>query len=107
MEFLSEMHNFGTLKAGETVSYTFIFKNSGTLAFKIREVVKSCDCISAKFGDQIIAPGENGEIEVVLNTSGEWGNVLKTMEVQTSTGEKKVLTISTYVENDQFNNLLK
>ena len=29
IEFQSEMHNFGTLKAGETVSYSFIFKNNG------------------------------------------------------------------------------
>lgn len=107
IEFQSEMHNFGTLKAGETVSYSFIFKNNGNKPFRIKEVVRSCDCITVKFNDEEIKPGEGSEIETTLNTVGEWGNLLKTLEVNTSEGKKKILTIIAYIEDEQINNLLK
>ena len=107
IEFLTEIHNFGTLKAGETVSFTFIFKNSGNKNFKINEIQRSCDCITAKYQDLEVIPGGNSEVEVILSTTGEWGNLLKTLEVKTSEGEKKILTVSAYVEDENFNNLLK
>jgi hypothetical protein len=40
---------------------------------------------------------------VILNTNGEWGNLIKTVEIETSSGEKKSLTIGAYVENRNFN----
>jgi len=107
IEFQSEMHNFGTLKAGETVSYSFLFKNNGNNSLRIKEVLRSCDCISVKYQDTDVKPGESSEIEVVLNTSGEWGNLLKPMEVRTVDGEKKILTVTAYIEEEQINNLLK
>lgn len=107
IEFLSEMHNFGTLKAGEIVSFSFLFKNSGNDSLKIREVLRSCDCIAVKYKEAVIAPGESSEIEVTLNTFGEWGNLIKTLEVHTAEGKKKMLTIMAYVEDEQINNLLK
>lgn len=107
IEFLSEMHNFGTLKAGEIVSFSFLFKNNGNKSSKITEVLRSCDCIAVKYKDAVIEPGESSEIEVTLNTSGEWGNLIKPVEVHTAEGIKKILTIMAYVEDEQINNLLK
>ncbi len=107
IEFLAEMHNFGTLKAGETVSFSFVFKNGGNKPLKIKEVVRSCDCITVKFHDSEIKPGERSEIEMTLSTTGEWGNLLKTLEVSTMEGERKILTIIAYIEDEQINNLLK
>lgn len=107
IEFLSEMHNFGTLKAGEIVSYSFIFKNSGNKPVKVKEVVRSCDCITANFQDKEIKPGERSEIEITLSTAGEWGNLLKTVEVSTGESKNKILTIIAYIEDEQINNLLK
>jgi hypothetical protein len=107
IDFRSEMHNFGTLKAGEIVSYSFLFRNIGNKPLKISEITRSCDCINIKYKESPVKPGEESEIEVTLNTSGEWGNVLKTLEIRTQGGEKKTLTIMAYIEDEQINNLLK
>jgi hypothetical protein len=104
--FVGEMHNFGTLKAGEIISFSFIFTNSGSLPFRIKKAEVSCGCLSVKYDEKEIAPGEKSAIEVILNTSGEWGNLLKMVELETSSGEKKELKIGAYVENEKFNNLL-
>ena len=107
IDFQSEMHNFGTLKAGEIVSFSFIFMNNGVRPLQIEKIETSCGCIIARAEESEIVPGEKAVVEVILNTSGEWGNLLKTVEVETSSGEKKILTVSAYIENEQFNNLLK
>jgi len=107
IDFLSEMHNFGTLKAGEIVSFSFIFENNGIKPLRIKKAETSCGCMTAKAEEIEIFPGEKSTVEVILNTSGGWGNLLKTVEVETLSGEKKILTISAYIENEQFNNLLK
>lgn len=104
--FVTEMHNFGTLKAGEIVSFSFIFTNNGAMPFRIKKAETSCGCISVKYDKKEIAPGKSAALEVILNTSGEWGNQLKMIEVETSSGEKKELKIGAYIENEQFNNLL-
>jgi hypothetical protein len=104
--FVREMHNFGTLKAGEIVSFSFIFVNKGTIPLSIKKAETSCGCIKVKFDPQEIAPQAKSAIEVIFNTAGEWGNQLKMVEVETSSGEKKELKIGAYIENQQFNNYL-
>lgn len=104
--FVTEMHNFGTLKAGEIVSFSFIFTNNGAMPFRIKKAETSCGCINVKYEEKEIAPGKSATIEVILNTTGEWGNQLKMIEVETSSGEKKELKIGAYIENEHFNNLL-
>ena len=104
--FDQEIHNFGTLKDGEIISYSFIFKNSGGSPFKIINVEKSCGCIDLHYSSAEVAPGETSAIELVLNTAGEWGNLLREATVETSQGEKKELKIGAYIENKQFNNNL-
>ena len=104
--FDKEIHNFGTLKDGEIVSYTFTFRNTGESPFKINKVEKTCGCIDFKYDSNAIEPGESSIIEVIFNTSGEWGNQIKGATVETSEGERKELQIGAFIENKQFNNLL-
>ncbi len=105
--FIRELHNFGTLKAGEIVSFSFVFMNNGKIPVKIKKVDTSCGCIKTNYDKGEIGRGEKSAIEVIFNTSGEWGNQLKMIQVETSSGEKKELRISAYIENENFNNLLK
>ncbi len=105
--FIRELHNFGTLKAGEIVSFSFVFMNNGKIPVKIKKVDTSCGCIKTNYDKGEIGRGEKSAIEVIFNTSGEWGKQLKVIQVETSSGEKKELRISAYIENENFNNLLK
>ena len=104
--FDKEIHNFGTLKDGEIVSFSFTFRNEGESPFTIISADKSCGCIDIKYDTNMITPGKSSVVEVVFNTEGEWGNQLKGVTVKTSTGEQKELQIGAYIENKQFNNLL-
>jgi hypothetical protein len=104
--FEKEIHNFGTLKEGEIVSFSFKFKNKGGSPFKIIEAEASCGCIEVKFTDTEIVPGDSSFVSVIFNSSGEWGNQLKGTTVETSEGERKELQVGAYIDNKQFNNLL-
>lgn len=104
--FLRELHNFGTLKSGEIVSFSFVFINSSKVPITIKKVETSCGCIKVNYDKNEIGRGEKSSVEVIFNTSGEWGNQLKMVHVETSLGEIKELRIGAYVENEKFNNLI-
>jgi len=104
--FDKEIHNFGTVKDGEIVSFSFVFRNVGGSPINIINVEKSCGCIDIKYNTNIVSPGESAAVEVIFNTAGEWGNQIKGVTIETSDGYRKELQIGAYIENKQFNNLL-
>jgi len=77
--FSEEIHNFGSLKAGEIVSFTFIFRNEGTKTLTITGVDSGCGCTEVKIENKTIEPGQEGQIEVIYNSAGEVGRQLKTI----------------------------
>jgi hypothetical protein len=99
--FSEEIHNFGSLKAGELVSFTFVFKNEGTKTLTITEVDSGCGCTEVIIPDKTIDPGQEGQIEVIYNSAGEVGRQLKTITI-TSNAEtpKKQLMIRANVTNE-------
>ena len=103
IEFTKEMHNFGILKEGEVVAFSFQFKNSGETPFRLTKVEPTCGCLSVRFDNAEISQQDLSAIEVIFNTEGEWGNQIKTVDVVTSAGETRTLTIGAYVENKNFN----
>ena len=104
IEFTKEMHNFGTLKVGETVSYSFQFRNIGGSSFHLTMVEPTCGCLSVRYNKDSIESQSVSAIEVIFQSAGEWGNQIKTVNIETSGGEIKTLTIGAYVENEIFNN---
>ncbi len=103
IEFTKELHNFGTLKEGEIVSYSFQFKNNGTAPFRLIKVEPTCGCLSVQFDKEEIGIQCSSVIDVIFHSEGEWGNQIKTVSIETSAGEVKTLTIGAYVENKNFN----
>ncbi len=101
--FDKEIHNFGTLNDGEIVSFSFIFRNVGGSGLKLIKAERSCGCIELHYSLDEILPGETSTVELILNTAGEWGNLIKVATIETSDGEKKELQIGAYIENKQFN----
>lgn len=99
--FPEEIHNFGSLKAGELVSFTFTFRNEGTKTLTITEVDSGCGCTQVTIPDKTIEPGQEGQIEVIYNSAGEIGKQLKTITI-TSNAEtpKKQLMIRADVTNE-------
>lgn len=99
--FSEELHNFGSLNAGEIVSYTFVFRNSGTKTLTITNVDSGCGCMEVKIPEKSIAPGDEGRIEVIYNSAGEVGNQLKTIILYSNAEPtEKQLFIRASVTND-------
>ncbi|HOS16185.1 MAG TPA: DUF1573 domain-containing protein [Bacteroidales bacterium] len=84
-EFERTEHDFGTLKQGEKVSFTYKFKNAGKANLIISTVVPSCGCTVAQFTKTPVKPGESGFITISLNTDNKKGLVRKHVAVQANT----------------------
>jgi hypothetical protein len=79
-----EIHNFGSLKAGEVVSFTFVFRNEGTKTLTIDRAEADCGCTELIIPEKSIAPGKEGRIEVIFDSAGEVGKLLKTITISTN-----------------------
>jgi len=99
--FSEEIHNFGSLKAGEVVSFTFVFRNEGTKTLTITEVDSGCGCTEVIIPNKNISPGQEGRIEVIYDSAGEVGNQLKTITITSNAEQqKKQLFIKAKVTNE-------
>ena len=100
-DFSEEIHNFGSLKAGEVVSFTFVFKNSGTKTLTITDVDSGCGCTEVNIPEKNILPGKEGQIEVIYNSAGEVGKELKTITLFSNADpSKKQIFIRANVTNE-------
>jgi hypothetical protein len=99
MTFADEKHDFGKITQGETVSYSFVFKNSGGSDLVISSAQGSCGCTIPNYPKQAIKPGQEATVDVKFESSGKSGLVQKTVTLVTNcTPSTKVLTISATVE---------
>lgn len=96
-----EIHNFGSLKAGEVVAFTFTFRNEGTKTLIITEVDSGCGCTKVNIPNKSVEPGKEGHIEVIYDSAGEVGKQLKTISI-TSNAEpaQKQIFIRANVTNE-------
>ncbi|MEI6682022.1 MAG: DUF1573 domain-containing protein [Bacteroidota bacterium] len=78
-------HDFGRIIEGETVSYSFNFKNSGKSDLLIAEVSTSCGCTVPSYPKTPIRPGEKGTIKVAFNSNGKRGYQNKNILVVSNT----------------------
>lgn len=74
-------HDFGSVTAGEKVSYTFTFENKGPDDLIIASANTTCGCTVPRFDSRPVKAGEKGSLEVVFDTSGRQGKQSKTVSV--------------------------
>ncbi|MFQ3676025.1 MAG: DUF1573 domain-containing protein [Endomicrobiia bacterium] len=99
IEFVKTHHNFGKIKAGEKLSYTYIFKNIGKNPLLLKNVVASCGCTVPHWDKHPISPGEKGKIEVIFDSSGRKGKQHKSITVTANTVPSVMeLTFETEIE---------
>ena len=85
MVFDKEIHDFGTIKAGEKVSYSFRFVNKGGRDLIIKSASGSCGCTVPDFPKEPIPPGREGYIRVMFNSEGKSGMQEKQVTVLANT----------------------
>jgi hypothetical protein len=89
--FADTVHEFGTIKEGEKVSYIFKYKNTGDNPLILEDVRPSCGCTLPEWTKDPIAPGAEGIIKVVYNSEGRPGEFHKTITVIANTAAEVVL----------------
>lgn len=73
MTFEKEFHDFGKITAGEKVTYSFKFTNTGKSDLIISTAAGSCGCTVPEFPKEPIKPGKTGYIKVQFNSEGRSG----------------------------------
>lgn len=75
-------YDFGEIRQGEKVEYTFRFENAGDEPLMITNVTTQCGCTAPKgWPRDPIAPGDRGEITLVFDSTGKFGRVNKVATV--------------------------
>jgi cytochrome c5 len=92
--------DFGTVTEGDIVKHTFKFKNDGAGKVKIAKTETSCGCTTASGALKEYAPGESGEMEVVVDTKGKKGIVVKTvtLTLENNDGDKAEISLAMKLE---------
>ena len=85
IKFEEESHNFGRIIEGETVSYEFLFTNTGKTDLVIADVTSSCGCTVPSYPKTAIAPGAGGSVKVSFNSRGRKGFQNKSIIVVANT----------------------
>jgi hypothetical protein len=89
-------HNFGQVKAGESHTHTFTFKNAGTADLLIKNVLPGCGCTAGDF-TKVVPPGQEGKIVLTINTTGFNGAVTKHADVTTNDPQMANFTLSLHM----------
>lgn len=81
--------NFGSVPEGQKVRHTFFFRNKGDKDLKILDVFSGCSCTAASATDRL-KPGEEGAIEVEMNTMGYSGmHFIQSVKLTTNDPQNK------------------
>ncbi len=80
-----DTHDFGNVKKGPIVEYTFEFTNTGNEPLIIKDVNPSCGCTNVDWKPKApIAPGKKGTIHMGLRTAEQHGVFNKEIYIQSN-----------------------
>jgi hypothetical protein len=86
--------DFGTIPQGKKVEHTFILKNKGSTSLTIKNTRTSCGCTVASVSSSVIQPGKSAEIKASFDSSNFFGNITKTISVETNDPKNTVYTLT-------------
>lgn len=85
MVFDQPLVYLGRVTEGDSVSYTYHFRNKGNLPLQITSVNASCGCTTPKWSKELVQPGKKGFIKVTFDSHGKEGKVQKTITAYANT----------------------
>ncbi len=93
------VYDFGKQKKGELLRHTFVVKNKSTETITISNYRILCECVRVNAQQKTIAPGQEIEIEFILDTSKLSGFVVESIFIQLENSNKELrLYVSTEIE---------
>lgn len=81
MVFATPVYDFGQIKGGESVKYTYVFTNVGNAVLQVSNVQASCGCTTAGEWTRQVEPGQTGTIPIQFNSQNFSGAVGKSITV--------------------------
>ncbi|MBK5277326.1 MAG: DUF1573 domain-containing protein [Bacteroidia bacterium] len=88
LEFERVDHDFGTIKEGQKVTYTYKFKNTGQAPLIIQNAQPSCGCTAPDWSKEPIPVGGTGFVKAEFDTNGKTNIQNKTITVTSNTWPK-------------------
>lgn len=85
ISFDSKSHDFGLVKVGQKVSYTYTFTNTGKVPLVIQNIEPACGCTTPQWTREPVPPGSGGIIEITYNSGGNLGKTSKGILVVANT----------------------
>jgi len=79
--FATPVYDFGQIKGGEVVKYTYVFTNVGGAMLEVSNVQASCGCTTAGEWTRQVEPGQTGSIPIQFNSGSFSGQVAKSITV--------------------------
>jgi hypothetical protein len=89
IEFSKVDHDFGTIREGEKVSYTYQLKNNGQAPLIIQSAQPSCGCTAPDWTRDPIPVGGTGFVKAEFDSNGKPGVQNKTITVTSNTWPKQ------------------
>lgn len=90
----SPNHNFGEVKSGTPLRFSFKLRNEGKADLQVLSVQPGCGCTAADF-DKVIAPGKEGKITLAIeHTESYVGDITKSAAVTTNDPQMQNLTLT-------------
>lgn len=78
------IQNLGEIAESQTIEFAFIIKNTGDATLKVLDVTPDCDCTKVRIIKPTIEAGEQGEIRVAFNSTGQSGSFTKLIIIETN-----------------------
>lgn len=91
ISFESQEHDFGKVYEGETVGWYFKYRNTGNAPLIITKANASCGCTVPEFRKEPLAPGKEGFIKVIFDTSGRSDKQTKTITVESNAARSPII----------------
>lgn len=91
IEFQKTEHDFGTINEGQSVEYTYTFKNTGEAPLIIQSAQPSCGCTVPDWSKDPIPVGGTGFVKAKFDSNGKPNIQNKTITVTANTWPKQTV----------------
>jgi hypothetical protein len=93
IQFATPIYDFGRVRAGDPIRYTFVFTNTGDRLLILNAVQPQCGCTTAGDWTKQVEPGCTGSIPIQVNTFGYVGQVVKQVTVTCNVANQSVVSL--------------
>lgn len=84
-------YDFGSIKEGDKVAYTYKFTNTGDAPLIVNSVAPSCGCTAPDWSKEPIPAGGTGFVKVEFDSNGKAGIQNKVVTVNANTWPKSLI----------------